>query len=88
MSDGHRGALRVLSKSQTAAHREVQRARVLQLAADGVANSRIAAIEDYLTTHNDEPRPLVWTTTADSCLEKSPADASLSKKSAKTEADH
>ena len=42
MSNGQRGALRVLSRSQTAAHREVQRARVLLLAADGVANSVIA----------------------------------------------
>ncbi|TLP90296.1 IS630 family transposase [Nesterenkonia salmonea] len=30
----------------------------------------IAAIEDYLDAHNDEPKPLVWTATADSILEK------------------
>ena len=42
MSDGQRATLDVLSKSQTAAHREVQRARVLLLAASGVANSVIA----------------------------------------------
>ena len=30
----------------------------------------IAAIEDYLAAHNDEPKPLVWTATADSILEK------------------
>jgi transposase len=30
----------------------------------------IAAIEDYLGAHNDEPRPLVWTATAESILEK------------------
>ena len=42
MSDGQRATLDVLSKSQTAAHREVQRARVLLLAAGGVANSTIA----------------------------------------------
>lgn len=42
MSDGQRATLDVLSKSQTAAHREVQRARVLLLAAGGVANSAIA----------------------------------------------
>ena len=42
MSDGQRAALEVLSKSQTAAHREVQRARALLLAADGVANNVIA----------------------------------------------
>lgn len=42
MSGGQRAALGVLSKSQTAAYREVQRSRVLLLAADGVANSVIA----------------------------------------------
>jgi transposase len=41
-SDGQRAALRSIAKSRTAAVREVQRARVLLLAADGVANSRIA----------------------------------------------
>ena len=30
----------------------------------------IASIEDYLTAHNDEPKPLVWTATADNILEK------------------
>jgi hypothetical protein len=30
----------------------------------------IAAIEDYLAAHNDEPKPLVWTATADSILKK------------------
>ncbi len=42
VSDGQRAALEVLSRSQTAAYREVQRARVLLLAADGIANSLIA----------------------------------------------
>ena len=42
MSDGQRQLLRVLSRSQTAAHREVQRAKALMMAADGVANTRIA----------------------------------------------
>jgi transposase len=42
MSDGQRETLVVLSRSQTAAHREVKRARVLLLAAEGVANSTIA----------------------------------------------
>ena len=42
MSEGQHEALGVLSRSQTAAHREVQRARVLLLAADGVANEKIA----------------------------------------------
>ena len=42
MSDGQRATVDLLSKSQTAAHREVRRARVLLLAAGGVANSTIA----------------------------------------------
>ena len=42
MSDGQRDALRVLARSQTAPHRQVQRAEALLLAADGVANTRIA----------------------------------------------
>lgn len=43
MSDGERATLEQLSRSQTAAHRLVQRAKVLLLAADGVANTRISA---------------------------------------------
>jgi transposase len=43
MSDGQRDALGVLARSQTAPHRQVQRAEALLLAADGVANTRIAA---------------------------------------------
>jgi transposase len=43
MSDGQRGALEVLARSQTAPHRQVQRAEALLLAADGIANTRIAA---------------------------------------------
>lgn len=42
MSPGKREALEVISRSHTAAHREVQRARVLLLAADGTANTTIA----------------------------------------------
>jgi transposase len=30
----------------------------------------IASIEDYLRTHNDEPKPYVWTASAESILEK------------------
>ena len=30
----------------------------------------IAAIEDYLKVHNDDPEPFVWTATAESILEK------------------
>jgi len=43
MSAGQREALTVLARSSTCAHREVQRAKVLLMAADGVANSQIAA---------------------------------------------
>jgi transposase len=42
MSDGQRDVLIALSRSQTAPHRQVQRARALLRAADGVANMRIA----------------------------------------------
>ena len=30
----------------------------------------IASIEDYLRMNNDHPKPLVWTATAESILEK------------------
>jgi hypothetical protein len=30
----------------------------------------IAATEDYLTVHNDDPKPFVWTASADAILEK------------------
>ena len=43
MSDTERATLEQLSRSQTAAHREVQRAKALLMAADGVANARISA---------------------------------------------
>ena len=46
MSVGQREVLEVVAKSQTAAHREVRRARVLLDAADGVANSVIALRHD------------------------------------------
>src|SRR5664279_3674525 len=42
MSAGQREALTVVARSSTAAHREVKRAKVLLMAADGVANSKIA----------------------------------------------
>ena len=35
----------------------------------------ITAIEDYLSAHNDDPKPFVWTATAESILAKSPAPA-------------
>src|SRR4051794_14267203 len=43
MSESERATLEQLSRSQTAPHREVQRAKVLLLASDGVANIRISA---------------------------------------------
>ncbi len=42
VSDGQRQILESLARSRTALHREVQRARVLLLAADGVSNSEIS----------------------------------------------
>lgn len=42
VSDGQRAALEVLSRSQTASHREVQRAQVLLMASQGLANEWIA----------------------------------------------
>ena len=42
ITDSQSEVLRALARSQTAAHREVQRARVLLLAAEGEANTRIA----------------------------------------------
>ncbi|HEY8752369.1 MAG TPA: IS630 family transposase [Arthrobacter sp.] len=44
VSDGQRAALELLSKSQTASHREVQRAQVLLMAAEGLANESIAKV--------------------------------------------
>jgi hypothetical protein len=43
ISMGQREALTVLARSSTAAHRQVQRAKVLLMTADGVANAEIAA---------------------------------------------
>ena len=43
LSDGQRATLSVLAKSRTAPAREVQRGRALLLAANGVANTQIAA---------------------------------------------
>ncbi len=42
MSDGQREALRVLARSRTAPHRQVQRAEALLLAGEGIANTQIA----------------------------------------------
>jgi len=43
LAEGQREVLEKLSRSQTAKHRDVQRARGLLLAADGIANTRIGA---------------------------------------------
>ncbi len=42
LTEGQRRALEIIAKSATAPHRDVVRARALLLAADGVANTRIA----------------------------------------------
>lgn len=42
LAEGHRPILETLAKSKAAPHRDVVRARALLLAADGVANTRIA----------------------------------------------
>ena len=44
LSEAERSVLEVLSKSQVAAHREVQRAQVLLMASDGLANEWIARV--------------------------------------------
>src|ERR1700742_2475192 len=43
MTDGQREVLESLARSQSAAHREVVRAKALLMAADGAANATIAA---------------------------------------------
>ena len=50
MSGGQREALEVIAKSQTAPHRQVQRAKALLLAGDGVPNARIAERAGVTTT--------------------------------------
>ncbi|MBM0260089.1 IS630 family transposase, partial [Micromonospora sp. 4G55] len=34
------------------------------------ADDLVAAIEEYLRVHNDDPKPFVWTATAESILTK------------------
>ena len=36
----------------------------------GSVQELIAAINDYLTHHNADPKPFVWTTTVDTILDK------------------
>ena len=38
--------------------------------ADPATRARYASAEDYLAAHNNNPRPLVWTATAESILTK------------------
>lgn len=44
LSEAERPVLEALSKSQVAAHRDVQRAQVLLMASDGFPNERIATV--------------------------------------------
>jgi len=39
-------------------------------AVPGLAPDLIAKIEDYLAAHNNDPKPFVWTATADDVLAK------------------
>src|SRR5688572_20239820 len=55
LQEGHREILESLARSSVASHREVIRARVLLLAADGVANAQIAA-----STGVSRPSVLAW----------------------------
>ena len=55
ISDGQRSILQTLAHSRAAAHRVVQRARVLLLAADGVSNSEISAVAGV-----SRPTVLAW----------------------------
>ena len=75
-----------LSASRTAAHRDVQRASVLLMAGQGLATTRIAAQAGlspatvaawrerfavaYLNANNQDPKPFIWTATADQILAK------------------
>ena len=55
MSDKQREVLEALSRSRSAAHRVVQRARVLLLATDGVSNSEISEVSEV-----SRPTVLAW----------------------------
>ena len=57
LTDSQREILESLSRSRTAPHREVQRARALLLAA-------------YLQANNADPRPFIWTASAEAILAK------------------
>ena len=55
ISDGRREVLEILARSQAVAHRVVQRAQVLLLAADGVSNSEIGEVVGV-----SRPTVLAW----------------------------
>src|ERR1700733_16057854 len=55
ISDGQREVLETLASSRAAAHRVVERARVLLLAADGVSNSEISEVVGV-----SRPTVLAW----------------------------
>ena len=55
ISDGQREVLETLASSRAAAHRVVQRAQVLLLAADGVSNSEISEVVGV-----SRPTVLAW----------------------------
>jgi transposase len=55
VSDGQRDVLELLANSRTSAHRVVQRARALLLAADGVSNSEISDVVGV-----SRPTVLAW----------------------------
>ena len=55
LQEGHREILESLARSSVASHRQVMRARVLLLAADGLANMQIAA-----ATGVSRPSVLAW----------------------------
>ena len=55
ISDGQREVLETLARSQSAAHRVVQRAQVLLLAGDGVSNSEISEVVGV-----SRPTVLAW----------------------------
>ena len=56
MTDGQREVLESLARSQSAAHREVVRAKALLMAADGAANATIAAAVSVFAGHRGELR--------------------------------
>jgi hypothetical protein len=50
----------------------------------GVVNDLIAAIEDYLKTNNDNPKPFVWIATAEQIIAKVARERVVSPTSVKS----